>query len=343
MSYVFGIILPFFTAFFTSFFIIPYIIRFAIKFNIVDKPNSILKFQKKAVPYLGGFSVYIGLFSVFFLFISLDNNMMLLFLGISIMLVIGLIDDILELSPLVKMCGQVLVVVCLVRAGFYCKEIFLDNFFNITISFLWFLTIINAYNLVDVMDGLATSLAITNSIIFLILSIFLHQFNVAILLSAFIGALAAFFIFNKPSAKIYLGDSGSLFIGSFLASVPFLLSWSEYNSLGFISPILIFAIPLLELISLIFIRLYKRISPFKGSRDHFSLYLISNGLSKFQVLAFSCITSFFWGFIGLSFMFNLVGLVPVVCIGFIFIGFWSIFINLKKNVANCSGVAKKPN
>ena len=329
----FDVFLPLSTSFCVSIYFIPRLIKVACKLNIVDFPNSSLKTQATPVPYLGGLCVYLGFLVALSFWLPFYNEMFLFVLGISILLIVGLIDDIIELSPIAKIVGQLLGSLCFLKAGFFLKENFFGNFFNIFISIFWFLTVINAYNLVDVMDGLASSLAISNALIFLLLAIIVNQTNVTILLAAFVGALIGFFLFNKPQAKIYLGDSGSLFIGGFLAAVPFFFSWSESNFLGFFSPIFITAIPLLELASLILIRLYKGISPFKGSKDHFSTYLILNGWTKNKILIFSFTCSIIWGLLGLLFVFNYINFLTLVMCGIAFLFFWLIVIDAKKHVA----------
>lgn len=156
---------------------------------------------------------------------------------------------------------------------------------HIPLSVVWILTIINAYNLVDVMDGLATVLAIGATFSFCcIAAAGAAHFDVLILLLAFLGPLCAFFMYNKPPAAMYLGDTGSLFIGGFLSCVPFLFNWNLHNPYGLFAPIIILAVPLLEVGMLILIRTYKGIPFYQGSPHHFSMYLQKKGFSKWQIV-----------------------------------------------------------
>ncbi len=182
---------------------------------------------------------------------------------------------------------------CFLKGGFYLKELFLFSnespwmiLLWLFISFGWILSIINAFNLIDVMDGLATTVAICATTSFLILAYAFNLPSLVLLLCAFLGALLAFLRFNYPPASIYLGDAGSLFIGGFLGIVPFLFPWSSYQILGCFTPIVIFMIPLLEVGTLILIRSYRGIPFYQGSPDHFSIYLRRKGWSVRYILAF---------------------------------------------------------
>ena len=142
------------------------------------------------------------------------------------------------------------------------------------------------------MDGLATTLASCAAATFLVIAIYLGHIELAIILSAFLGALIGFFVFNRPEAKIYLGDAGALFIGGFLATVPFLFDWGTFHAYGYLTPIIVLAIPLLEVGTLIIIRRYKGIPFYRGSPHHFSIYLQEKGWSKYKILLYVLLMSF---------------------------------------------------
>lgn len=322
----FIVLAAFFTSFFIAIYFLPLLIQVAFKLNIIDVPNNTLKKHDKNTPYLGGLGIFIGFVFAVSLLLPFENNMFLFLAGCILLILIGLIDDIIALTPLNKLIGQILAVICFLKGGIYLKSNFFSNIFNIVISFFWLLTIINTFNLIDVMDGLCSLVALVASLSFLFFAIFQSNFQAAILLSAFAGAVLAFFLFNKPPAKIYMGDTGSLFLGGFLASIPLTVSWSDYNQFGFLIPIIILGIPLLELTSLILIRLYKKIPFFRGSRDHFSHYLIDKNYTKKHILAFvvACCLLFF--FMTYFFYFNLINLQWLLFFGLIFTIFWWFFV-----------------
>lgn len=276
-------------SFFITFYLIPIFCSLAAKLGIMDVPDGSVKRHASATPYLGGVAVYMGFISALALTYPFENQNFLFMVGVTILLFIGLVDDLLVMSPQQKFFGQLIAAFCFLKAGLYLKEHFFYKIWTIPVSLFWILSITNAFNLIDVMDGLATLTAFCVTLMFLAFALFSGQGSLVILLSAFLGALGAFFYFNKPPAKIYLGDAGALFIGGFLATIPFFLGWSTYNWYGFFTPTIILAVPSLEMCGLIMLRLLKGHSPFKASPDHFSLLLLAKGWSKNQVLLFVAI------------------------------------------------------
>lgn len=319
-------ILGFFLAFLITLYLVPLIIEVAFKLKILDSPDGNLKTHKHPTPYLGGVAVYMGFITSLALVFPFENNMFLFLLGSTLLLFVGLIDDLVPMKAYQKFFGQIVSSFCFLKAGLHLKENFFSYIPNILISFLWILSVINAFNLVDVMDGLATILAISSAIGFLIISLIFKIYTITILLAALIGALLAFFIFNRPPAKIYLGDAGSLFIGGILATIPFMIPWSYFNFYGYITPIVILLIPLLEVGTLILIRTYKRIPFYKGSPDHFSIYLAKKDMTRQQILFYSLLM--FIGLITVSIPFavNLLGLSHLIIYMILFLLVW--FLNL---------------
>lgn len=278
-------------SFLFTYYLVPIFIAIANKYNIVDCPDGKIKQHASPTPYLGGAAVYLGFLLTLAIVFPFDNQFFLLLVGSSLLFYIGLIDDLIQLRPLQKFAGQTIAVICFVRAGFYLKSHIFSNFWNIPISAFWMLLIINAFNLIDIMDGLASIVAICCAINFLVIAIFTQQYIPALLLCAMIGSVGAFLCFNKPRASIYLGDAGSLFIGGIFSTVPFLFPWGSINTYGYIIPIIVLAIPLLEVCGLIFIRTYKGVPFYKPSKDHFMHYLKRNRFSEIDILKFVVLMS----------------------------------------------------
>lgn len=267
----------FFIAFIITFLSVPLFKKLALKYNIVDAPDGKLKVHLNTTPYLGGIAIYTSFILAYVVLIltkavnySFDYS---LIIYLSVLCLVGLVDDIFALSPQKKFFGQILSVTYLLVSY---------NFFNISNIYLiaayafWLLTLINAFNLIDIMDGLAATLAITSASLFFFLSLYYNFSYLAFVLALLLGTLCGFFYYNKPTAQIYLGDSGSLFIGGFLGYIS--LIFFSYNkslslSANFLIIIAFLLIPLLEIISLIIIRTYKGIPFYRGSPDHFAIYL----------------------------------------------------------------------
>jgi UDP-GlcNAc:undecaprenyl-phosphate GlcNAc-1-phosphate transferase len=187
------------------------------------------------------------------------------------------------------------------------------------------------------MDGLATVVAIVASLNFLLFALLFNQVTHAIVLAAFLGSLIGFLYYNKPDAQIYLGDTGSLYIGGFLATVPFLLPWNAFYSWGYIAPAFILAVPLLELFFLVCIRTYKRIPFYNASPDHFAIQLLQAGWSKFAILyfifVFSCLCSLIAWAVVLSHIniFRLIILILILPISWFFlVGYYSNVTEMQK-------------
>ncbi|MFC1841908.1 glycosyltransferase family 4 protein, partial [Candidatus Dependentiae bacterium] len=287
------LLFAFVLSFLFTIYLVPILRSLAFRFNILDQPDGVVKNHKKPVPYLGGLAVYFGFIISLAITFPFENRMFLFLVGSTILLFVGLLDDLVVMSPYQKIFGQMIAAFCFLKAGFYLKQhFFFNNMLNIPISFLWILIVINAFNLVDVMDGLTAVLSGSATLTFLVFALYLGHTQVAILLTAFLGAIIGFFLFNKPNAKIYLGDAGALFIGGFLATVPFLFSWGTHHCYGYLTPIIVLAIPLIEVGTLILIRFYKKIPFYRGSPDHYSLYFQKKGWSKYNILLYTLGMSF---------------------------------------------------
>lgn len=272
-------------AFLLTFFLIPVLCWMSGKYQLVDIPDGVIKMHERPIPNLGGFAVYAGFVIAFLLRLSTSNNWLEnFFIGITLLLVVGLADDRLCFTPAQKFFCQLIVALFFLRTGFYLKHLFFCPLITHLISILWILTVVNAFNLIDIMDGLATTVAICVSLTLLAIALYIKALTFVLLLSSFLGALIAFLWYNKPAACIYLGDAGALFIGGFLSVLSFLFPWDAYNPYGYIVVPFIFFIPLCELIFLIFIRTYKRIPFYLPSPDHFCMYLLRKGWSKVNIL-----------------------------------------------------------
>ena len=281
--------------------LVPLFSLIAFKYNIIDQPDGIVKIHKKPTPYLGGLAVYIGFLTTIALIFPLNGPFFLILVGSTLLLFIGLIDDLIVLKPGQKFLAQMLVVFCFIKSGLYVKTHFFTSFLNIFISTLWCLTVINAFNLVDVMDGLAAIIAAGITMSMMIIALYYGHIQLALWLLIFLGAIIAFLRFNYPPATIYLGDSGSLFLGGFLAPIPFLFNWGTYNQYGYLTPVIIYAVPLIEVVTLVVVRSYKKIPFYKPSPDHFCLYLKKNGWALRTILGYIVILSAIQ--LGIAFLF----------------------------------------
>lgn len=310
-------------------YLVPLFITIARKFNIIDYPNGTIKNHNRPTPYLGGAAVYLGFLMTLGLVFPFDNQFFLFLVGSSLLFYVGLIDDLTPLRPGQKLVGQCIAVLCFLKAGFYLKAHIFSNVWNIPISALWMLVLINAFNLIDIMDGLASTTAVWSASGFFIIALLAQQYTVALLLIAFIGALLAFLRFNAPPAQLYLGDAGSLFIGGFLGTVPFLFNWGTFSWYGFLVPIILLAIPLLEIFALILIRTYKKIPFYLASPDHFALFLKNQGLNSREILIFISAASIILILTSILFIQGYITFAGLLVSGLLFILTWLYCIYLR--------------
>ncbi len=320
-------------SFLITFYLIPVCLRLAAQYNFVDVPDGKVKRHKKSTPYLGGVAIYGGFLCGIALTIPFENRIFLFLVGSTLLLFVGLIDDLLVLKPYQKFFGQLIAALCFLKAGFYLKTHIFYNFWVFPLSLFWILSIINAFNLVDIMDGLAGLIAIMATLGFLSIAILLgHQIGM-ILLSAFLGSVCAFFWYNRPVARIYLGDAGSLFIGGLLATVPFLFNWGTYNAYGYLASAVILTIPSLEIVSLIIIRFYKGIPFYQGSPDHFACYLQAHGWSVSLILLYILFLSFLLDLVSVLFVAGTITIGYLLVIGLFFLLSWIIvLLRATKNI-----------
>jgi UDP-GlcNAc:undecaprenyl-phosphate GlcNAc-1-phosphate transferase len=164
-------------------------------------------------------------------------------------------------------------------------EIFDNQLLNSSATILWVVTIINALNFIDNMDGLATSISMVASLALFILSYINNQYLVATLSLAIFASCLGFLFWNKKPASIYLGDAGSLYLGFLLAAISIRIDLDNDSApIRALVLILILAIPVIDTTQVVVSRIVKGKSPFEGGRDHISHLLLNRGLSQRSVL-----------------------------------------------------------
>lgn len=275
----------------------------------------------KGVPIIGGMSIGFS-----FLIASLIGLLMNIKLSVqassiiissAIMLIFGIIDDFRELSIVAKLLVQIIATTVLVLLGIRTQIVFFGAIPNLIITFIWILAITNAFNLLDIMDGLSAGTAIIVSFSFFIISFLNGDIKSAILSSALVGAAISFLIYNLPPAKIYMGNSGSHFLGFVLAAIALAISYAPLErKIALLSPILILGLPIFDTGFLIFMRIAKRRFPLKKSNDHIALRFLKLGYSKNKALLFMLLVCLFFSLCGvlLSRVSNFLGITIIVLV-----------------------------
>lgn len=267
----------------------------AIKYNIVDAPDGRLKKQKEPVPYLGGLAIYLSfLLTIAFTYEFRDEILGITLAG-TLILLLGLIDDFGVLTPKIKLLGQFISIFVLIRSGIMIELAFLPYWFQILLTFIWLIGIINAFNIIDVMDGLSAGIGFFSSILLFIIAVIIKDEVIATVSITLAGSLLGFLWYNFNPAKIYMGDAGSMFIGLMLGALTMIGSYTKVNSIAALAPILILGVPIFDTLFVSYIRHRRGMSMFHGSHDHFALRLRRLALTVRQVVILSYLVTILFG------------------------------------------------
>lgn len=288
-------------AFSISFFMIPVIIKLTHRRQLLDFPG-IRKIHQIPTPTMGGIAVFASLLITLLLSVDFKNSPQVpgFLTALTIIFFVGLKDDILFFSPAKKFAGQLVAVLLLAYQGYYQLNSF-DGFLGIGMlspatSFLFttftMLVIINAFNLIDGVDGLAAILGLFSTLFLGI--VFWFQGDKTHALIAFVSAssLLAFLLYNWSPAKIFLGDTGSLLIGLINAVlvIRFISTRSDIIQADFPAApavgIALLFIPMADMLRLVIVRMVHGNSPFEPDMQHFHHLLLGKGLTHRQVTLF---------------------------------------------------------
>ena len=261
--------------------------RVAFRYQLLDQPDGKLKKQAQPVPYMGGVIVYFSFISPISLVFHFNQQLLGILFASSILLLVGLFDDFKALTPGIKFLFQVLATYILLKSGIVIDLIIFPRWLDLGLSFLWILTVINAFNIIDIMDGLAASIGAVSSLTIFVISLYTNDFLISILAISLAAALLGFLRFNWEPARIYLGDAGSMILGLIIGSLTMMVSYTRFNKVAFVSGLFILAVPLFDLSYVSILRILKGKMPFWGSPDHFALRLrkIMNWSSRQTVSA----------------------------------------------------------
>jgi UDP-GlcNAc:undecaprenyl-phosphate GlcNAc-1-phosphate transferase len=266
-------------AFILSLYLTPIMRKAALQFGIVDKPDGNLKKHTEPIPYLGGIAIYLSFLLTLAFSFEFNQEVLGILLAGTIVLLLGLIDDLGFLKPSVKFAGQLVAVLVMIRTGIFIKLTFIPIYISIPLTIIWLVGMTNAFNIIDVMDGLAVGVAFFASLAFFIVALLNGKIMIAIVTITLAGSLLGFLRYNFNPARIYMGDAGSMFLGLMIGALAMIGSYTEQNILGFLSPLVILGIPLFDTFLVMYIRWRKGISVFHGSNDHYALRLTAAGIS----------------------------------------------------------------
>ncbi|NNE98604.1 MAG: undecaprenyl/decaprenyl-phosphate alpha-N-acetylglucosaminyl 1-phosphate transferase, partial [Pyrinomonadaceae bacterium] len=240
------------------------------------------RWHKKPTALMGGVAIFLTTIIVYFLFVPIETKSLIVLGGASFLFVLGLVDDLLHIKPYQKLIGQLIGTALVIGSGLVLPWTGSD-FVNIWITAFWIIGITNAINLLDNMDGLAAGISAIAAFTLAIVLAAGGQTNELLLISAFIGALIGFLVFNFNPASIFMGDSGSMFIGFFLAT-SVLLNATGGRSRSILTvlaiPVLILFVPIFDTTFVTILRKVSGRKASQGGSDHTSHRLVALGLSE---------------------------------------------------------------
>jgi len=333
----------FIVLFLTSFTLVaiftPLMRKIAIKINFLDVPSSTHKTHKTPIPYLGGIAIILGICITIYLAIFTQSSMQIDFwLATSVLLpavilgMVGLVDDYFVLAPFPRFIFQTL-------SGIFTAGLLIqsDTVGNPTGSFLldaiitvfWIVGITNAINFFDNLDGGAAGTVAVTSLGLIAITLLNGQVLVAATSTVILAAMLSFLIWNKSPARIYMGDAGSLFLGTMISVLTIRLNpEAESQAISLLIPVLLLAIPILDTSVAVASRVRRRISIFESGLDHLSHRLVRMGATKKQTFFILCSLSVIFAGLATALALQNHGLTLISIIAIVFWGvLFAIFLN----------------
>ncbi len=273
---------------FTAIVLIPPLTYVYNRLNIVDIPSP-RKIHKVPIPRVGGVAIVIATMIPVIGWIQFDRTMLGLLAGVGILFALGVVDDAKNLSYKSKFIFQIAAIVLIFVSGFidihqshYVFNQILSAPLILLLYFLFILGVTNAINLADGLDGLAGGEALLSFSIIGLLAFESGNNHIVLIVLAIIGAVFGFLRFNSYPARIFMGDTGSLFLGFILGVLSVALTYGADNAYSKTLPLLLVGLPVFDTMMVMIIRLYNKQSPFNADRNHLHHKLLDNGFKHYQ-------------------------------------------------------------
>ena len=269
---------------------------FAEKVGAIDVPKDERRVHAVPIPRLGGLAIFIAFVISVIIFADINQGVQGILLGSVIIVIVGVVDDIVPLKAWQKFLAQIVAAFVAVFHGVIIEFVSNPNifaaepylylgYFAIPLTILWIVGITNAVNLIDGLDGLAVGVSTIASLTMLMVALFVAaDANVAIILAALAGACIGFLPYNFNPAKIFMGDTGALFLGFLLATLSIEGLFKSYAIISFAIPFMALALPIFDTTFAILRRVAKGQSPMRPDRGHLHHRLLDFGFSHKQVV-----------------------------------------------------------
>ena len=279
-----------------SFIATPLVKKLAYKVGAVDVPKDNRRMHDHPIPRMGGLAIFIGCVASILLFADITRPLQGILLGSCLIVAVGVVDDAHPLGAGVKFILQIVAALIAVWHGVIIQTIANPFFFGdnpywnfgiwaVPITVIWIVAVTNSVNLIDGLDGLADGVSTIGAFTMLIIALLMGDLEIAVITAALVGACVGFIPYNRNPAKIFMGDTGSTFLGFMLATVSVIGLFKLYAMISFIVPFIILGFPIFDTVSAFTRRILKGQNPMKADRSHTHHKLIDMGMNQKQAVA----------------------------------------------------------
>ena len=274
----------------------PVVKSLAFKVGAVDVPKDNRRMHDHPIPRMGGLAIFFGFILSVLLYVEMTPQLRGMLLGGVIIVVLGIFDDIYALGAKFKLVIQIVAALVAVLSGNVIQILSNPNvlspnpwwdlgWLSYPATVLWIVAITNAVNLIDGLDGLACGVSTISSMTLLVIALVVSEADVAILMAALAGGCLGFLPYNMNPAKIFMGDTGSTFLGFILATVSIEGLFKSYAIISFAVPFLMLGLPIFDTCFAILRRVSHGQSPMAPDRGHIHHRLIDMGFNQKQAVA----------------------------------------------------------
>ena len=274
----------------------PVVKSLAQKVGAVDVPKDNRRMHDHPIPRMGGLAIFFGFMASTLFFVEMTPQIRGMLLGAVIIVVLGIFDDIYALKASFKFVIQIVAALVAVMSGNVIEIISNPNVFSSNLywdlgwlaypaTVIWIVAITNAVNLIDGLDGLACGVSTISSMTLLVIAMSVGEVPIALMVAALCGGCLGFLPYNLNPAKIFMGDTGSTFLGFVLAVISVQGLFKLYTIISFVVPFLMLGLPIFDTCFAFIRRIAHGQSPMHADRSHVHHRLIDMGFSQKQAVA----------------------------------------------------------
>ena len=277
-----------------SFAVTPAVKMLAIKIKAIDVPKDSRRMHKVPIPRAGGLAIFAGFLVGFLLFGQLTAQSRAILIGALLLVALGMVDDVVALKPHIKFLGQIVAALIPVLNGVvvtYFSNPFSQSgylslgVFAIPVTVIWIVGITNAVNFIDGLDGLACGVSTIATVTMFVIAVLYSEVQIAVMMAALAGGCLGFLPYNMNPAKIFMGDTGAMFLGYLLAVTSIQGLFKFYAVISFAVPFIVLGLPIFDTAFAIVRRVAHGQSPLQADRGHVHHRLIDLGFDQKQSVA----------------------------------------------------------